>query len=423
MMSALQEGVISAPFLQIALIILACHLSGTAFLRCGQPRVIGEIAAGILLGPFLMLMIGEQLHALVFPVGAQGSLGVLGEMGLVLLLFQVGLRFEAAHMNMRGEGRTVIAVAIAGVVLSFGLGAGVGVLSHTAIAPGQPKAAYVLFCGVALSITALPVLARIIADLDLEGTAAGRLGIAAAAVTDIIGWLMLATIAAWAAAGSSPEWAAGRLTGALVILGLVAWGARKFMRRLHNEIGPDDGATSSSAVAAVMLSFALLFGWLTSQAGLHGALGGLLAGVVLREQRHHWQSQMEGFVNLALVPLYFASAGLKMEAGDLAPLDVWPWFVAFLTAAIVGKAGGGYLAARWSGLPSETAGSVAILMNARGLVEIIVLSVGLDLGLISPTAFFVLLLVAITTTLMTTPLLKLFNRRKFQAASLGEQTP
>lgn len=393
------------PFLQIAVIILASRLCGILLVRLGQSRVIGEICVGVLLGPCLLLILETQQYALVFPLEIRESITTLGEIGLVLLMFQIGLRFDSSHLGRQQAGVAAFAVAAGGALLGFVLGALVGLISHPAIAPTQPLTGYILFCGIALSITALPVLVRIIADLEMEHSAAGTIGVAAAAMTDIFGWVLLASVVAWSSSAASLYGVALQLGGILLFLAC----ARGLLAPLISQLGrllATRGTASDEVLAMLMLVAALLCGWITTLLGLHGALGGLVAGCLLRGQRQHWQGQMEGFVNLALVPLYFASTGLKMDLGSLAPLDTWLWLIAFLAAAIFGKTLGCYVGGRLAGLSGEVSQRVAILMNTRGLMEIIVLSVGLDMGLISPTAFFLLLIVAIVTTLMTTPLVR-----------------
>ncbi|SDY29143.1 cation:proton antiporter [Pseudomonas sp. NFIX28] len=410
-MSTLQQLFSALPFFQLAVIIVASQLCGALLARWGQSRVIGEICVGILLGPCLLLVLGAQWHAAVFPAAIRLGIETLGNIGLVLLMFQIGLRFDSNHLGSHKIGFSALAVAGGGVILAFALGAMVGLLSHDALAPAQPRLGYVLFCGIALSITALPVLVRIISDLGLEHSLAGTVGIAAAAITDIIGWVLLTLIVALSSSDSSLFGVLRQLTFIALFLTLARWGLRPLLHTLFTRLPATRSAAPAADMSmALMLATALLCGWITTLIGLHSALGGLIAGWLLREQRQHWHRHMEGFVNIGLVPFYFAATGLKMDLGALAPLDSWLWLLAFFVAAVLGKTAGCYLAGRLAGLPVEVSRSVAILMNTRGLIEIIVLSVGLDMGLISQSAFFLLLMVAIATTLMTTPLLRRLAR-------------
>ncbi|WP_277589025.1 cation:proton antiporter [Pseudomonas chlororaphis] len=420
-MSTLQQLFSALPFFQLAVIIVASQLCGALLARWGQSRVIGEICVGILLGPCLLLALGAQWHAAVFPAAIRLGIETLGNIGLVLLMFQIGLRFDSNHLGSHKIGFTALSVAGGGVILAFALGAMVGLLSHSTLAPAQPRLGYVLFCGIALSITALPVLVRIISDLGLEHSLAGTVGIAAAAITDIIGWVLLTVIVALSSSDSSLFGVLRQLSFIVLFLALARWGLRPLLHTLFTRLP----ATRSEAPAAdmsmaLMLATALLCGWITTLIGLHSALGGLIAGWLLRERRQHWHRHMEGFVNIALVPFYFAATGLKMDLGALAPLDSWLWLLAFFVAAVLGKTAGCYLAGRLAGLSVEVSRSVAILMNTRGLIEIIVLSVGLDMGLISQSAFFLLLMVAIATTLMTTPLLRRLARIEAVPSSLAK---
>ncbi|QLL16242.1 cation:proton antiporter [Pseudomonas chlororaphis] len=405
-MSTLQQLFSALPFFQLAVIIVASQLCGALLARWGQSRVIGEICVGILLGPCLLLALGAQWHAAVFPAAIRLGIETLGNIGLVLLMFQIGLRFDNSHLRNQKIGFSALSVAAGGVILAFALGAMVGLLSHGALAPAQPRLGYVLFCGIALSITALPVLVRIISDLGLEHSLAGTVGIAAAAITDIIGWVLLTLIVALSSSDSSLFGVLRQLSFIVLFLVLARWGLRPLLHALTRLLATRSAPPAADMSMALMLATALLCGWITTLIGLHSALGGLIAGWLLREQRQHWHRHMEGFVNIGLVPFYFAATGLKMDLGALAPLDSWLWLLAFFVAAVLGKTAGCYLAGRLAGLSVEVSRSVAVLMNTRGLIEIIVLSVGLDMGLISQSAFFLLLMVAIATTLMTTPLLR-----------------
>ncbi|AZD22777.1 hypothetical protein C4K24_3476 [Pseudomonas chlororaphis subsp. aurantiaca] len=409
-MSTLQQLFSTLPFFQLAVIIVASQLCGALLARWGQSRVIGEICVGILLGPCLLLALGAQWHAAVFPAAIRLGIETLGNIGLVLLMFQIGLRFDNSHLSNQKIGFSALSVAVGGVILAFALGAMVGLLSHGALAPAQPRLGYVLFCGIALSITALPVLVRIISDLGLEHSLAGTVGIAAAAITDIIGWVLLTLIVALSSSDSSLFGVLRQLSFIVLFLVLARWGLRPLLHALTRLLATRSAAPAADMSMALMLATALLCGWITTLIGLHSALGGLIAGWLLREQRQHWHRHMEGFVNIGLVPFYFAATGLKMDLGALAPLDSWLWLLAFFAAAVLGKTVGCYLAGRLAGLSVEVSRSVAVLMNTRGLIEIIVLSVGLDMGLISQSAFFLLLMVAIATTLMTTPLLRRLAR-------------
>ncbi|QQZ39802.1 cation:proton antiporter [Pseudomonas sp. SK3(2021)] len=419
-MSTLQHLFSALPFFQLAVIIVASQLCGTLLARWGQSRVIGEICVGILLGPCLLLALGAQWHAVVFPAAIRLGIETLGNIGLVLLMFQIGLRFDTHHLSSHKIGFSALSVAGGGVILAFALGALVGLLSHGALAPAQPRLGYVLFCGIALSITALPVLVRIISDLGLEHSLAGTVGIAAAAITDIIGWVLLTLIVALSSSDSSLFGVLRQLSFIVLFLVLARWGLRPLLPALTRLLATRSARPAADMSMALMLAAALLCGWITTLIGLHSALGGLIAGWLLREQRQHWHRHMEGFVNIGLVPFYFAATGLKMDLGALAPLDSWLWLLAFFAAAVLGKTVGCYLAGRLSGLSVEVSRSVAVLMNTRGLIEIIVLSVGLDMGLISQSAFFLLLMVAIATTLMTTPLLRRLARIEAVPSALAK---
>ncbi|KQZ38939.1 cation:proton antiporter [Duganella sp. Root1480D1] len=389
--------------LQVALIVLCAQVFGLLAERCGQSKVIGELLGGIVLGPSVFGLFSPEYHGLLFQ-SATANLGMLSELGLVLLMFQIGLDMDGKHFRLRlGQAA---GVALGGILLPALLGVALALWSKPYLAPQQPTAAYVVFLAIALSVTAVPVLARILLDLDVAHHALSRMAMLAAALTDVLAWLLLAVAVVLARSGSA-------LLEFLTQLGVLGgftlacyWLLRPLLRALLRFTARGQGHFTS---LAVMLVAALLCGLTTSQLGFHSAFGGLIAGLVLSSDRvlaEQWKREVTGFVNLLLVPIFFAYVGARTDLGAAASWQMLAWLGLFLAAAVLGKFGGCYLAARAAGTAHRPACAIGVMMNTRGLVELVVLTIGLQTGMISQEVYSILVVVAIVTTLMTVPLLR-----------------
>lgn len=395
---------------QLCLIILAAGLCGAGARRIGQSRVVGEIAAGLLLGPSILGAIGGPYYGAVFAPEVTPVLSRFGELGLVLLMFQLGLHLDLKQVRAQVRMRMPVLVALLGILLPFAIGCGIAQLSLPSLGMGVPALAYVLFCGVTLSISAVPVMARIVVDLGLTGTSTALVALTAATLTDVLGWLMVAMIAALTAGMQAWHDIArnvGLLCGfAAVSLLLVRPLWRTLFRRAA---GPDAVVRLLPAV----FCYVLLSSWITAGIGFHSAFGALVAGLVLRDQAaftRAWSQRVDGFVELVLMPVFFAYAGIQANLGALPAASFWPWFGLFLAGAVVGKLGGSYLGARLGGAPRREAGMIGVLMNTRGLMELIVLTIGLQLHVLPPVVYSMLVLMALVTTAMTVPLLRVLMR-------------
>lgn len=395
-------------FLQLILITVSAQLCGVLAERLGQTKVIGEIIAGLILGPSLFGLVSPDAYNLVFKSVPPQSLYFMGQIGLALLMFQIGLEFDFSHLRAKKNKRTSIAIALS----SFGFPLVLGIIaawySRPYLAPNSEALGYVLFCGTALCITAVPVLGRIVMDLGVARLPVSGIAMMAAAITDILGWFLLAIVVAIVSAKFQ---LLVFLTQIALFLGyvVVCW----FVVRplLLKIIVVLDAQQHHVAVPVIGILFAaiLLSGLATSLLGLHSAFGGFMMGLLVRG--HHgfaarWKTGVAGFINASFVPVFFAYAGSHAELGQIASWNLLPWFGLFLTVAILGKFVGSYVVARLTGLNSTQAKIVGALMNTRGLMELIVLTVGLDLGIIPVGVYTVLVLMALATTLMTGPLLR-----------------
>lgn len=403
--------------LQIAAIVAAGRLLGRLARAVRQPGVVAEIAAGILLGPSLLGALWPAAQVALFPPGSLAVLHEVAGLGLVLFMFIVGIEFDPGLL--RGRGWSAVQVGLASVAVPFALGAALAF----GVADGQGVAAdgrllWVLFWGVALSITAFPVLARILAERKLLRSRLGALTMACAAINDVTGWCILAFVvaAARASGASSALWTTG-LAAAYVAAMLL------LVRPLMRVIGArSKGGFSLDRVALVLV---LLFASAaaTEAIGVHALFGAFLFGAIQPRTGGFAVAiveRLESLVVVGLLPLFFAYSGLRTEIGLISTPGDLALCGAIIAVAAAGKIGGSALAARISGMPWREAGALGALMNTRGLMELIVLNIGLDLGVIPPKIFTMMVLMALVTTLMTNPLLHwLHPRRRAAMESAG----
>lgn len=398
--------------LQIATILIAARVVGALFRRFGQPQVVGEMAAGIFLGPSVFGALAPRLSAHVFPPQSLNYLNALSQVGLLLFMFMIGLEMDARLL--RSAKRTALVTSYTSIVVPFGLGVLLAFLFFQIAPPpgGVRFLGYALFMGIALSITAFPVLARILQERRISQTPIGVIAIAAAAVNDVTGWCVLAVVIAIVRAGEVglPLWVT--IGGAAVFVAVMVFVIRPILsrviaRRQHNE-------SISQDLVAVLLIFALACAWITERIGIHALFGAFMAGAIFPAHFRFVEvviRKLEDLTVVFLLPLFFAFTGLRTQIGLLDSPEMWLKTLLIILVATVGKLGGSALAARATGMSWRDAGAVGALMNTRGLMELVVLNIGLDIGVIPPTLFAMMVLMALVTTLMTTPLLKYFQAR------------
>ncbi len=400
--------------LQLVLVIALCNICGRVAERLGQCAVVGEIAAGLLLGPSLFGAIAPDFYDMLFGSRAPAGMGQVGEVGLVLLMFQVGLHLELGATFRGDRWRTPVAVALFGLCLPGALGMIIAIVSKNTLASDAPTLAYVLFCGVALSVSAVPVMARIVDDLRLGAMAGARHAMSAAMLTDALGWLLLATIASLS---SGPGWAFVRMLGSLLLyLAITALLARFVIRPLLARLARSAHAARDRL--AVLFCFVIASALATSLIGFHSAFGALAAALFVRNVpglAKEWHDNVEGFVRLVLMPVFFAYAGLHASLGSIDDATGWLWFGVFLAGGFIGKFGGSYLGARATGLAPHDAMLVGSLMNTRGLMELIVLSIGLQMQILPTRVYTILVVFALVTTALTAPLVRFTLRVQSRA--------
>lgn len=390
-------------FVGLAAILVLSRLLAAAARKVGQPPVVGEILAGILVGPTLL---GGAVAAFLFPPDVRPMLTALADLGLVLFLFVIGYELDLG--KLRGHGRLTTYVSLASVTLPFLAGAllAYGLAGRHATPAGSTV--FVLFVGTAMSATALPVLARILDDRELHRTRVGGLALASAASGDLIVWGLLALVLALA--DGPGQW---RTLLAPVYLALMFWGVRPLLRRLLAERA--QASRSRVDRYAVVLGGLLLSCWAAEWLGVHFILGAFVFGVVMPRSadpavRFGVVDSLEQVSKLLLLPVFFVISGLNVDLSGFGTRRLTE-LAAILLTAIGSKFLAVYGAARLGGLPSGESGVLATLMNTRGLTEIVILMVGLQMGLIGPELYTMMVVMAVVTTMMTGPVLSLLRRR------------
>lgn len=390
--------------LQLLVVLAAAKLAGALMRRIGQPAVIGEMLAGIMLGPSLLGWAWPGLHAAVFPADGLGAFKLVSQLGVLVFMFAAGAEFELSRL--RGQRRLALVVGHAGIALPFLFGLLLAWPLASAYAPeGTDFIAFALFLGVALSVTAFPVLLRIIEERGYRRLPVATLAIACAAISDASAWAILGAVVAW-----TQSQGVGHL---LLNLGLSAALAWALLVPLRARLTRDGERLAPGAAMVGLILMALACALVTELIGLHLLFGAFLAGLAVSGSptlREIVSQRFEPFAAVVLLPLFFASTGLATRV-DLLGGGEWLLCLGLTAVATLGKLGGTVLAARWCGVVPADAWRLGILMNTRGLMELIVLSLGYELGLIDQRLYAVLVLVAIITTVLTGPLLGWLDRR------------
>lgn len=391
--------------LQLIVIVMAGRLGGTVAKRLGQSPAVGEIVVGILLGPSLFGLLAPDVFHYVFQSVPAAPLTILSQVGLILLMFQIGLEFDFSHLTEQRNRKAVWGVALAGLVAPFTLGLGLGYGVAPILSPGADRVASALFVAIAFSITALPILGRIMMEFNITRTPIGVIAISAAAINDVVGWLLLALVTAITVSHFEP--ASFGLT-VLMVLGffVLSWvGLRPLLKRAVRQLATQDDALPPmlmGLLVCVMFACAIV----TYKLGIFAIFGGFMAGVILHDEARMveaWKQRVGAFVLVFFLPIFFTYTGLRTNIGGLDSWAAWGWTALLIALATAGKFGGTYLAARWAGLNHDEGKVIGIMMNTRALMELIVLNVGYDLGVISQQMFTMLVIMAIFSTVITAP--------------------
>lgn len=401
------EDLIFHVIVQLAVIIVVARIGARVFGLLGQPQVVGEILAGLMLGPSLLGRLSPELRDYVFPQNTSEIFHVLSEIGLILLMFLIGMDFDFSHL--RHIGRTASSVALAGIALPFVLGSCAALAIHAQVAADINRVGFVLFVATALSITAIPILGRIMTELNIQRTRLGVLTITAAAVDDALGWILLAAVSA--IVRGSFQW----LDVALMLLATLAfiaiiWGiVRPPLVRLIERNAFCDGDELSLGGLAAVLTLMLVTAAITNRIGIFSIFGPFVLGAALSHERRFCEivsNRLRHFVHVFFLPIFFTYTGLRTDIGFLNSVSLWLICGLLLLAAVVGKMAGCGLAARAGGLSWRESLCVAIMMNTRALMGLIAINVGRQLGVIPESVFCMLVIMALLTTVVTTPVLK-----------------
>jgi Kef-type K+ transport system membrane component KefB len=415
------ENLLFSILLQLIVMIAAARIGNQLLRRLGQPGVIGEIAAGLLLGPSLFGHFFPAASVLLFGAKASAPITIISQIGLVLLMFQIGTDFEFGHLSRPKNRNATIGIALASVSVPFALGFWIGQLSAPHLAPAIDPLTYSLFFGVGLAITAVPILGRILREFDLTRTEIGVVAISAAAANDVTGWVLLAGISAYASAQFSPQ-AIGLQVGGILVLAAVAWFVvRRLVNWLLAAIPVENGSVPPNLMT-VVICLIFLMGICTYKLGIFTIFGGFLAGLLFHHNKRFveaWRAQIGKFVLVFFLPVFFTYTGLRTNILGLTSASDWWWLSVVLVAAIAGKIVPVYVASRLTGFNHKEANVLGTLMNTRALMELIVLNIGYDLGFIPQKVFTMLVIMAVVTTIMTGPLLRVLLPRAGYVIPVG----
>ena len=389
-------------FLQMFVVLATARVVGLLAQRIGQPQVVGEMVAGVLLGPSLFGLLLPALHARIFPADSMKVLYVGAQLGVGLYMFLVGLEFDTALLRRRL--RRALAVSASGMVVPFILGSGLAlalVQMPDLFSARATRWEAMLFLGAAMCITAFPMLARIIHERGLTGTALGTLALAAGCIDDAVAWCILAIVLASFGGGTAV--AVMAIAGGVLYAATVLTLGRVLLARLGASV--DRAGRVTPTHLGIVLMLFMLAGWITDAIGMHTVFGGFVLGVAMPRGRltADLQRQLEPFAVVFLLPMFFTFSGLNTRLDMVNNTSLLGVALTVLAAACLGKGVACWAASRWSGEDNRTAMAVGTLMNARGLMELIVVNIGLQHGIIQPALFSVLVLMAIVTTLAASP--------------------
>jgi Kef-type K+ transport system membrane component KefB len=398
---------VAAVFLALAIVLIVCRILGYVATKVGQPRVMGEVIAGLVLGPSLLGAISANWQATFFPSDTLTAIGVVANLGLIFYMFLVGL--EVDRGQLKGKVAQATAISNASVTIPMLLGIAIALPLYKLVGPHTKFVSFALFIGVSMSITAFPVLARILAERRMIKRPVGAMAIACAAVDDVTAWFLVALATAVAASGTFGDVAKviGEAVAFTLFMALIVRRVLARMATAFDEVGRIPGGWFAAIIIGVLLS-----AYITQEINIAFIFGAFIMGLVM--PRHARMSEeitrrIDDFVVTLLLPIFFVYTGLRTNVGLLDRPELWLITLLLIAVAIVGKLAGAAIAARVSGYNWKASAVIGTLMNTRGLTELIVLNLALDAGAISNTLFAMLVIMAVVTTLMAGPLLRLID--------------
>ena len=403
---------LSRLFLQLLIVMGASGLVAWIFTRCGQTGVIGEMVAGILLGPSLFGLLAPNAFQFIFAASSLDTLRLSSQIGVCLFLFTVGMELDVSEV--RHKAQTAVVVSHSSIVIPYFLGVALALFLYSQLAqPGASFLAFALFMGISMSIPAFPVLVRILQDRGIFKTSLGSTATACAAVDDVTAWCMLAFVVAIARA-TSVDGAAFNLGLVLLFIALMLFVIK---RKLPTWLGQSalERPDPSKTVLAVVFGVVLVSAVSTELIGIHALFGAFLAGIVMPTAygfRDKLVVRVENLSSVLLLPVFFAFTGLRAQIGLLNGAQDWLICLVIIAIATAGKLGGSALAARLTGMRWRESLQLGALMNTRGLMELIALNIGYDMGILSQRIFTMLVIMALVTTVMTGPLVTFFGKAR-----------
>jgi len=401
---------LSLLLIQLGTILLIARLVGLLFKRINQPQVVGEMVAGILLGPSFLGWLSPPTMAALFPPESLGFLNALGQVGLLVFIFLVGLKVDVKLL--RTLGHTAVLTSHVSIVLPFFLGTLLALYLYPRLSDESVTfAGFGLFMGAAMSVTAFPVLARILAERRLLGTKLGTVAIVCAAVDDVTAWIILAFIVVLVRTSAQHGSILVNLILIIAFALIMIFGLRRLLARLEIQYRLQEKFTQN--MIAFVLLLVLASASITEWLGIHTLFGAFLVGVIMPKERNFVRDlteKLEGLPVILLLPLFFTATGLRTRIELISGAEMWFYCALIIIVATAGKLGGSMLSSRISGMTWREAGSLGILMNTRGLMELVILNIGFDIGVISPALFSMMVLMAIVTTFITSPVLELVYR-------------
>ncbi len=391
-------------------IIAAAWLMGRLCRRIGQPPAVGEIAAGLLLGPSFLGLLAPEAVGLLFPEEVKGPLALLAKIGLLLMLFQVGMEFDFSHL--RKKSRVVVFSSLMGILGPLAGGLAIAPWLHRTFAPDLPEFGFKLFVCIALAISALPIMGRILLEMKLERTALGVTAISAAAIDDAVGWVFLGVATAIIKQGDHFSWLPFLGQAGLIVLYfllLVKVVGPWLIRVWRRQVAQSGAQTFAPGYLALLFCALFLSSLITHKLGIFAIFGAFALGVALHTEAslvRAWRDRFADFVIVALVPIFFTNTGLNTRIGSFDSAVAWGGCALVCGVALLGKLGGCSLGARWGGASWREGLSIGALMNTRALMGLIAISVGKDLGLLNDQLFTMFILMCLLTTATTGPMLR-----------------
>ncbi|MDX1437340.1 MAG: cation:proton antiporter, partial [Anaerolineales bacterium] len=386
---------LSTLLLQVSVILLSARALGYLFKRIHQPQVIGEMVAGILLGSSVLGWMAPGLYQVLFPPDSLEGLEALSQIGLILFMFLIGLELDRSLL--KGKGSSVAIISQAGVILPFVLGFLLGLYLYPRFSlPSVTPLQFGLFIAIAMSITAFPVLARILDERGIINTPLGSIAIASAAVNDVTGWFLLVIVVFLVRTSSLDNSLWITLAGILAFVLLMFTLVRRWLTRLMRMYEKRGRITQN--ILALVLVLVLLSSLVTERLGVHALFGAFLLGVLMPRDESFTNSLIQKLNDITVVlllPIFFAYNGIRTDVGLLGSDLSWAFAILIVAVAVAGKLGGVSVAARLTGIGWRSAVSLGILMNTRGLMELVLLNIGLDIGVITPTVFTMMVIMTL----------------------------